>query len=42
MAKKIPSEVANAKVLDTDGGEHRLGDSWKKKPVVLLFVRHFG
>ena len=25
-----------------DGGEHRLGDYWADRPVVLVFLRHFG
>lgn len=28
--------------LDLDGESVRLGDLWKKKPVVLVFLRHFG
>jgi hypothetical protein len=26
----------------TDGGTHRLGDLWRERPVVLVFLRHFG
>jgi peroxiredoxin len=25
-----------------DGTEHRLGDLWAERPVVLVFLRHFG
>ena len=25
-----------------DGAQHRLGDSWADRPVVLIFLRHFG
>jgi len=28
--------------LDLDGKPVRLGDLWKKTPVVLVFLRHFG
>jgi hypothetical protein len=42
MAWQIPSELADATVLDTEGKKHRLGDSWKSHPVVLVFIRHFG
>lgn len=28
--------------LDLDGTPVRLGDLWKKKPVVFVFLRHFG
>ena len=27
---------------DQDGTPHRLGDLWRDKPVVLVFLRHFG
>jgi hypothetical protein len=27
---------------DADGAAHRLGDLWADKPVVLVFLRHFG
>ena len=27
---------------DQDGTPHRLGDLWSDKPVVLVFLRHFG
>jgi hypothetical protein len=25
-----------------DGGRHRLGDYWVERPVILVFLRHFG
>jgi hypothetical protein len=25
-----------------DGGPHRLGDFWVDRPVILVFLRHFG
>jgi len=25
-----------------DGKKHRLGDLWAERPVVLVFMRHFG
>jgi hypothetical protein len=27
---------------DPDGHEHRLGEYWADRPVVLVFLRHFG
>jgi len=27
---------------DPDGAVHRLGDLWEIRPVVLVFLRHFG
>jgi hypothetical protein len=27
---------------DATGTMHRLGDVWSTKPVVLVFLRHFG
>jgi hypothetical protein len=36
------SELARMRVLDPDGREVRLGDLWRDRPVVLVFIRHFG
>lgn len=38
----VPQRLADAKVLDEQGNEVRLGDFWAEKPVVLAFLRHFG
>jgi hypothetical protein len=27
---------------DADGVQHRLGDLWADRPVILVFLRHFG
>jgi len=27
---------------DGDGVSHRLGDLWADRPVILVFLRHFG
>jgi hypothetical protein len=29
-------------LLDADGAAHRLGDLWRDRPIVLVFLRHFG
>jgi len=29
-------------LADADGATHRLGDLWAERPVVLVFLRHFG
>ena len=34
--------LSNARVYDVDGGSHRLGESWERRPVVLALIRHFG
>ncbi len=34
--------LADATVLDTDGATVRLGDLWTERPVVLVWLRHFG
>lgn len=39
---QVPEALANAEVLDIEGRPHRLGDLWKERPALLLFVRHFG
>jgi peroxiredoxin len=34
--------LSNISLPDQDGTEHRLGDLWADKPVVVVFLRHFG
>jgi hypothetical protein len=34
--------LADEVLIDPDGVEHRLGDLWRDRPHVLLFLRHFG
>lgn len=29
-------------LIDPDGNPHRLGDLWRERPHVILFLRHFG
>jgi hypothetical protein len=34
--------LADLKLPDPDGAMHRLGDTWRDRPIVLVFLRHFG
>jgi hypothetical protein len=34
--------LADCVVKDVEGQDVRLGDLWREKPAVLVFVRHFG
>ena len=34
--------LEHVRLRGTDGGEHRLGDLWAERAVVLVFLRHFG
>ena len=38
----IASKLLPIKVLDPEGRSVALGSYWKEKPVVLVFIRHFG
>jgi hypothetical protein len=38
----VAEELASALVLDVDAQPVRLGELWAKRPVILVFVRHFG
>ena len=35
-------ELAEIIVQDTEGRDIRVGDLWRERPVVLVFVRHYG
>jgi hypothetical protein len=34
--------LEQVRLADTDGTLHRLGDLWTEKPVIVVFLRHFG
>ena len=34
--------LADVTLADATGTEHRLGNLWAERPVVLVFLRHFG
>jgi hypothetical protein len=38
----IASRLSPIKVLDPEGRSIALGSYWEEKPVVLVFIRHFG
>ena len=44
MAKRdtVPGAAAAAEVEDLDGARCRLDALWRERPVVLVFLRHFG
>lgn len=42
MADLSLADLAAATVLDERGSPVRLGDLWKDRTTVLVFVRHFG
>jgi hypothetical protein len=35
-------ELAEVVVKDMEGRDVRLGDVWREKPAVVVFVRHYG
>jgi hypothetical protein len=39
---KAPAALAAAEIVDENGGTHTVGELWRERPAVLLFVRHFG
>ena len=38
----VVERLRDARVLDLEGGEVRLGDLWAERTVVLVFLRHYG
>ena len=34
--------LEQVELAGTDGRRHRLGDFWAERPVILVFLRHFG
>jgi hypothetical protein len=41
MAKSA-SDLADIVLPDQDGNDVRLGDLWEDRPVVLVWLRHYG
>jgi hypothetical protein len=39
---KTYQKAVDAEVTFSDGTEHRLSVLWKKRPLLLVFLRHFG
>jgi len=39
---RVTDEAAAAVIQDLGGADHRLDVLWAERPVVLLFLRHFG
>lgn len=36
------ADLASVTVKDVEGNDVRLGDLWRDRPAVLVFVRHYG
>lgn len=36
------TKLGACEVLDPAGIRRRLGEAWRDRPVVLVFIRHFG
>ncbi|MDH3956219.1 MAG: hypothetical protein OET81_05980 [Desulfobacteraceae bacterium] len=41
-SKKTYQKAVNAEVTFSDGTNRRLSELWKKRPLLLVFLRHFG
>jgi hypothetical protein len=37
-----PVALGAVTLPDADGTPHRLGDFWADRPVILVYLRHFG
>ena len=42
MASVDISRLEAVTLPDANGGQHRLGELWADRPVILVFLRHFG
>ena len=40
--RMVSPDLGDVVVLDVEGREQRLGELWRERPAVLVFVRHFG
>lgn len=42
LGSGVPEQLAACTVLDTEGRSLRLGDEWRARPAVVVWLRHFG
>jgi hypothetical protein len=40
--KELPEKAPDEGIIFSDGSKHMLSDIWKKNPIFLVFLRHFG
>jgi hypothetical protein len=38
----LAQRLEDVEVVDAEGRAVRLGEAWRERPVVLVFIRHFG
>ena len=38
----IADDLKDAEILTPEGETRRLGAYWQERPIVLVFIRHFG
>jgi hypothetical protein len=38
----LAAALADMTLPDIEGTPHRLGDLWKTRPALLVFLRHYG
>lgn len=39
---QVTDELATTEVLDLEGQPHPLGELWRERPAVLIYLRHYG
>jgi hypothetical protein len=39
---RIASKLSGIELSDSTGGREQLGTFWQERPIVLVFIRHFG
>jgi hypothetical protein len=39
---RFATKLAGIELSDWQGARRRLGDFWSDRPIVLVFIRHFG
>ena len=42
MATQTTADLSDVVLPDHDGNDVRLGDLWADRPVVLVWLRHYG
>jgi hypothetical protein len=40
--ERVSDALGAIEVLDIEGKPHRMSDLWRDRPVLIMWVRHFG
>lgn len=40
--ERVSEALGRVEIVDTDGKPHQMNELWRDRPVLIMWVRHFG